>query len=101
MENGASTDKDKERLISQLKGKLWYCIEKQVKEETPFDTTISPKYINALVELCYIQLVEVGKDLELFAKHANREVITVDDLMLLLRKLPNLQESLILNKDNR
>lgn len=86
---------DRDKLISNLKGKLWYCVERQVDEETPFDTTYTPKYTNALVELSYIQLIEMGKDLEAFARHAGRETITVDDMMLLLRKTPGLQEILL------
>lgn len=85
----------KDRILAQLKGKLWYCIERQVNEETPFDTTCTPTFTNALVELCYMQLIEMGKDLEAFARHAGRETITVDDMMLLLRKTPALQESLL------
>ncbi|EDO19279.1 hypothetical protein Kpol_1036p21 [Vanderwaltozyma polyspora DSM 70294] len=90
---------ERDRLLAQLKGKLWYCIERQVNEETPFDTVCSAKFINALVELCYIQLVEMGKDLEMFSRHANRDVINNDDLKLLLRKVPQLQQ-LIFNDDS-
>lgn len=93
MSNGSKTV-DKEKILAQLKGKLWYCIERQVNEETPFDTTCTPTFINALVELCYMQLIEMGKDLEAFARHAGRETITVDDLLLLLRKTPSLQKTL-------
>lgn len=101
--SGAELDKEveKEKLTAQLKGKLWYCIEKQVNEETPFDATCTPKFINALVELCYIQLVEMGKDLELFAKHGGRNIISTEDLILLLRKAPKLQELLIPNHESQ
>lgn len=86
---------DKDKLKAHLKGKLWYCVERQINEETPFDTTYTPNFTNAMVELCYMQLVEMGKDLEAFARHASRETITVEDMMLLLRKTPNLQEMLL------
>lgn len=82
-------------LIAQLKGKLWYCIEKQVSEETSFDTSYTPHYTNALVEMCYMQLVEMGKDLEAFARHAGREVISKDDMLLLLRKTPQLEDLIV------
>ncbi|QLG74983.1 hypothetical protein HG535_0H03100 [Zygotorulaspora mrakii] len=80
------------KLTSNLKGKLWYCVERQVDEETPFDTRHTPQFINALVELTYVQLSEMGKDLEAFARHAGRDTITSDDMMLLLRKTPTLQD---------
>ncbi|GAV47246.1 hypothetical protein ZYGR_0H00870 [Zygosaccharomyces rouxii] len=83
------------KLIAQLKGKLWYCIEKQVSEETSFDTSYTPHYTNALVEMCYMQLVEMGKDLEAFARHAGRETISRDDMALLLRKTPQLEDLIV------
>lgn len=83
------------RLVAQLKGKLWYCIEKQVSEETPFDVDYTPQYTNALVEMCYMQLVEMGKDLEAFAHHAGRETIIREDMALVLRKTPQLQDLIV------
>ncbi|CEP64226.1 Mhf1p LALA0_S10e05380g [Lachancea lanzarotensis] len=87
----------REKLVPQLKGKLWYCLEQQVKNELPAGVNYSPKFINALVELTFTQLVEIGGDLEAFARHAGRETIVVDDMMLMLRKSPELQ-SLLLQK---
>ncbi|SCU84225.1 LAMI_0C06722g1_1 [Lachancea mirantina] len=88
-------DKDyKQRLISQLKGKLWFCIEQQIKKELPSGTAYSPKFVNALVELTFTQLVEVGCDLEAFARHAGRATINVDDMMLVVRKSPDLKAAL-------
>ncbi|QLL34359.1 hypothetical protein HG536_0G02180 [Torulaspora globosa] len=86
---------ENDKILAQLKGKLWYCIERQIAEETPFDTSCTASFTNALVELCYLQLVEMGKDLEAFARHASRDTITVDDMMLLLRKTPHLQKMLL------
>lgn len=84
----------RKKLIGQLKGKLWYCVEAQVKKELPYGTTYSPKFINALVELTFNQLIELGGDLEAFARHAGREIITLDDFMLRLRKNSELQNYL-------
>ncbi|AGO12389.1 AaceriAER034Cp [[Ashbya] aceris (nom. inval.)] len=84
-------DQHKKRLVGQLKGKLWYCIEQQVRRELPYGVTFTPKFINALVELCFAQLDELGGDLEAFARHAGREVVVSDDVMLRLRKNPELQ----------
>ncbi|SCU88917.1 LAFA_0E15258g1_1 [Lachancea sp. 'fantastica'] len=84
----------RDRLVPQLKGKLWYCLEQQVKNELPAGVNYSPKFINALVELTFTQLVDIGGDLEAFARHAGRETIVVDDMMLMLRKSPELQSLL-------
>jgi histone H3/H4 len=48
--------------------------------------TPTPKFIAALVELVYNQLVSLGEDLESFARHGNRKTITPDDLFLVTRK---------------
>ncbi|SCV00584.1 LAME_0G10704g1_1 [Lachancea meyersii CBS 8951] len=89
-----SSDEFRQKLIPQLKGKLWFCLEHQVKNELPPGVNYSPKFINALVELTFTQLVELGGDLEAFARHAGRETIVVEDLMLMLRKSPELQSLL-------
>lgn len=83
-----------EQLEAQLKGKLWYAISRQIERELPLGTTCSASFLNALVELCYLQMVEMGRDLEAFATHAGRNVIEPVDLKLLLRKTPELQEYL-------
>lgn len=85
---------EKKRLLGQLKGKLWYCIEKQLQVELPHGISFSPKFINALVELCFEQIVDIGGDLEAFARHAGRQTIVGDDVMLRLRKNPELKELL-------
>ncbi|AMD22865.1 HHR096Cp [Eremothecium sinecaudum] len=86
-----SAELRKKRLVGQLKGKLWYCIEQQLRSDLPNGTAFTPKFINALVELCFTQLVDLGSDLEAFARHAGRSTIVGDDLMLRLRKNPELQ----------
>ncbi|CAR25276.1 Mhf1p [Lachancea thermotolerans CBS 6340] len=88
------SEEQKQQLIPQLKGKLWYCLEQLVKKELPSDISYSPKFINALVELCFTQLVDIGGDLEAFARHAGRETIVVEDLMLRLRNSSDLQQLL-------
>ncbi|CCH61657.1 hypothetical protein TBLA_0F01140 [Henningerozyma blattae CBS 6284] len=78
------------QLEAQLKAKLWCVVEAQLRSDLPRNTVCTPSFVNALVELCYVQLVEMGRDLEAFAHHASRNVITEDDLALLLRKTPDL-----------
>ncbi|CCD23312.1 Mhf1p NDAI_0B02770 [Naumovozyma dairenensis CBS 421] len=88
---------DQQKQTERLKAELWCAVDKQVKELVPSlnvkgNITYSPKFINALMSLTYLQLTDIGTDLELFANHAGRGTITRDDLMLLLRKTPLLQE---------
>ncbi|CCC68624.1 hypothetical protein NCAS_0B05400 [Naumovozyma castellii] len=91
-------DKQRAELQTRLKAKIWCSIENQVKEELQTMNsgstriTVSNKFINSLMELCYLQLDNLGSDLERFAHHAGRETITQEDMMLFLRKTPILQE---------
>lgn len=82
-----------DEVVSQLKGKIWYCVDRMLVTDPSFTKyKFSTKYVNALVELIFLQLVDSGQDLEAFAKHAGRDVISVDDMRLLLRKSPELTD---------
>lgn len=85
---------ENERLRAQLRGKLWFFVETIIKRELPDNVNYSPKYINTLTELVYQQLCEVGGDLEAFARHADRTVITSEDMLLRTRKNKDLQDFL-------
>lgn len=43
-------------------------------------------FIASLVELVMNQLMNLGEDLELFARHANRSIIEPKDLYMVTRK---------------
>lgn len=74
-------------VVSQLKAKIWYCVDRMLVTDPGFAKyQFSTKYVNAMVELIYVQLVDSGQDLEAFAKHAGRDVVSADDMRLLLRK---------------
>lgn len=92
-------DNDFDNETAQLKGKIWYCVEQQIQEESKkangIEVTHTSKFTNALVELTYMKMLEMGKDLEAFSKHANRHKITIDDLKLMLRKTPSLQKEIL------
>lgn len=85
---------DDKRLKAQLRGKLWFYVESIVKRELPENVKYTPKYVNTLTELVYQQLCEVGGDLEAFAQHAGRNVITSEDMLLRTRKNADLQDFL-------
>lgn len=92
---------DESVIIPQLKGKLWYHIEKilqDVESGQPNKVTHSKKYTNAMVEVVLARLTELTNDLECFAKHDSGradKVITMKDLELYLRNSPYLQETLL------
>ncbi|QEU58302.1 Mhf1 [Kluyveromyces lactis] len=85
---------EEKRLRSQLRGKLWFYVESIIKRELPEDVKYTSKYVNTLTELVYQQICEVGGDLEAFAQHANRNVVTSEDMLLRTRKNKDLQDFL-------
>ena len=77
---------EEKRLKSQLRGKLWFYVESIIKRELPDDVKYTSKFVNTLMELVYQQICEVGGDLEAFAAHAGRNVVTSEDMLLRTRK---------------
>ncbi|CAI4800425.1 CNT_collapsed_G0049140.mRNA.1.CDS.1 [Saccharomyces cerevisiae] len=78
---------------AQLKARLWIRVEERLQQVlSSEDIKYTPRFINSLLELAYLQLGEMGSDLQAFARHAGRDVVNKSDLMLYLRKQPDLQE---------
>ncbi|CAI1707027.1 hypothetical protein SEUBUCD646_0O00740 [Saccharomyces eubayanus] len=78
---------------AQLKARLWVHVETRLQQALcSQDAKYTPRFINSLLELAYLQLGEMGSDLQAFAEHAGRDVVDRSDLMLYLRKQPELQE---------
>ncbi|CAI4036237.1 hypothetical protein SMKI_15G0750 [Saccharomyces mikatae IFO 1815] len=77
---------------AQLKARLWVRVEERLQQVlSSQDVQYTPKFINSLLELAYLQLGEMGSDLQAFSRHSGREVVNESDLMLYLRKQPDLQ----------
>ncbi|CAI6752989.1 ASN_HP2_G0046270.mRNA.1.CDS.1 [Saccharomyces cerevisiae] len=78
---------------AQLKARLWIRVEERLQQVlSSEDIKYTPRFINSLLELAYLQLGEMGSDLQAFGRHAGRDVVNKSDLMLYLRKQPDLQE---------
>ncbi|EGX96739.1 apoptosis-inducing TAF9-like domain 1 family protein, putative [Cordyceps militaris CM01] len=94
----------------RLKSALWYAVGQIVDEEClRRNRNATPQFIGALTELVWTQIVQreivcvltsgwlviaenVAVDLESFANHAGRSVVTTEDVLLLARKNPDLQQ---------
>jgi centromere protein S len=77
---------DDETKNEKLKAALWYSIGEMVDTlalEQDFNAT--PHFIGGLAELVWAQIETVAEDLEGFAKHADRQVISTKDVVLLGR----------------
>ncbi|KAF3296418.1 hypothetical protein TWF132_011011 [Orbilia oligospora] len=61
-------------------------------DEACLDLSVNatPQFIGSLTELAWVQLDNIAKDLENFAKHANRSTVSTADVLLLARKNPDL-----------
>ena len=76
--------------MQRLKSALWYTIgqfvDSSALDSLDADFNATPQFIGALTELVYAQIQNSAHDLDLFSKHAGRNVITTDDVMLLTRR---------------
>ncbi|OAQ64285.1 kinetochore component CENP-S domain-containing protein [Pochonia chlamydosporia 170] len=80
---------DRER----LKSALWFAVGQIVDEEClRRNRNATPQFIGALTEMVWTQIENVAIDLESFANHASRPNITTEDVLLLARKNPDLQQ---------
>ncbi|KAK5993287.1 Centromere protein S [Cladobotryum mycophilum] len=80
---------DRER----LKSALWYAVGQIVDEESlKRNRNATPQFIGALTEMVWTQIENVAIDLESFSQHAGRTTVTTDDVLLLARKNPDLQQ---------
>ncbi|EGW32538.1 uncharacterized protein SPAPADRAFT_61604 [Spathaspora passalidarum NRRL Y-27907] len=94
----------KEQIAVQLKAAIYLHVAKIVEDqlktmgetnsEEESSVFATPIFISSLVELVYNQIILLGKDLEMFAEHAGRDVINPSDLFMVTRKNPTLQQYL-------
>ncbi|KAI8850975.1 kinetochore component CENP-S-domain-containing protein [Chytridium lagenaria] len=55
---------------------------------------VTPQFIHGLASVIYKQIQVMGNDATLFAKHAKRQQVNADDVLLLARRNGELQERL-------
>ncbi|EDK38665.2 hypothetical protein PGUG_02763 [Meyerozyma guilliermondii ATCC 6260] len=81
----------------QLKAAVYLSVAQIVEAELARmgpELAASPTFVATLVELTYNQIVNFGEDLELFAKHASRQVVKPTDVYMVTRKNPVLTKAL-------
>jgi len=79
----------------RLKAALWYSIGRITDDETlKHNVNATPQFIGALMELVWAQIGTAATDLECFARHAGRNTIRVEDVLLLGRRNEGLKEVL-------
>ncbi|KAK4083103.1 hypothetical protein Purlil1_10915 [Purpureocillium lilacinum] len=85
-------EKQKKKM-QRLKSALWFAVGQMVDEESMRrNLNATPQFIGALTELVWTQIENVAVDLESFSRHAGRSTVTTDDVLLLARKNPDLQQ---------
>ncbi|KAI7238226.1 hypothetical protein KC330_g2738 [Hortaea werneckii] len=76
----------------KLKATLWYSIGQTVDAVSMNqDVNATPHFIGGLSELVWAQIENVTADLEAFAKHAGRNTINSQDVVLLGRRNEGLE----------
>ncbi|EXJ94394.1 hypothetical protein A1O1_02788 [Capronia coronata CBS 617.96] len=91
----STTDVEAEALQKKLRSALWFQIGKIVDEESiNLGVNATPQFIGSLMELVWAQIGNAAIDLEAFAKHAGRNTIKPDDVMLLTRRNEGLEQIL-------
>lgn len=79
----------------KLKAALWYSTGKTVDAVTINQgLNATPHFTGALSEMCWAQIENAAKDLQAFAKHAGRDTIRAEDVLLLARRNDGLKEAL-------
>ncbi|KAL8806063.1 MAG: hypothetical protein Q9182_001595 [Xanthomendoza sp. 2 TL-2023] len=80
-------DVEEAALEERMKAALWFSVGKIVDEEAlKLGVNATPQFIGALTELLWAQIGNVSQDLRSFARHANRQIIATEDVLLLARR---------------
>lgn len=90
-----TNNKEMDNPSAKAKAALHYAIH-ALQSTSPHtqEVHVSPAYTAGLTELVYTKLVAYGRDMEAFAKHAKRAVVSVEDVKLCVRRQEPLVEGL-------
>jgi centromere protein S len=88
------------RVSQRYKSALWLLTARTTDSlTTELNHNATPQFIAALTEVLWSQIENIAVDVEGFAKHAGRNTVTMDDVMLLARRNEGLEEVLKEVKD--
>ncbi|KAJ1720669.1 hypothetical protein LPJ53_004730 [Coemansia erecta] len=72
---------------SSARSAVWFAVAQLcAHDESETGTAFSATFVDALSQVVFAQAEAMGADLELFAKHAKRAKISVDDVKLCARR---------------
>ncbi|XP_062449669.1 centromere protein S [Rhea pennata] len=83
----AAGGEERRLLVQRLKAAVHYtvgCLCQDVAEDK--DVRFSKQSVAAISEITFRQCENFAKDLEMFARHAKRSTVTVEDVKLLARR---------------
>ncbi|KAH7052878.1 kinetochore component CENP-S-domain-containing protein [Linnemannia elongata] len=84
----------------RLKAAVWFTVGEICNaEKERLNVAITPQLIASLAEIVFAQAETLGKDLEMFAKHAKRSTVNVDDVKLAARRNSSLYELMAAEAD--
>ncbi|KAI8144125.1 kinetochore component CENP-S-domain-containing protein [Fennellomyces sp. T-0311] len=77
----------------RLKMAIWQTVDEIAQQEArKIGKTVSSTFVSSLADVVYVQIGEMALDLEAFAKHAKRAVISMEDVKLCARRNDSLYE---------
>ncbi|KAK9459002.1 kinetochore component CENP-S-domain-containing protein [Lipomyces oligophaga] len=80
-------------LEERLRAAVWVIVNEITQEESVvLKVTPTPQYVAALADLVYTQAVTLAGDIEAFAEHANRKVVSADDVLMMCRRNEGLKD---------
>lgn len=81
-------------IAAHLKALVYLAVSNMVELELKDKAAATPTFIASLVELVFNQIIGLGNDLEQFAHHAGRDIVSPPDVFMITRKNKHLTEAL-------
>ncbi|RKP04641.1 hypothetical protein THASP1DRAFT_33567 [Thamnocephalis sphaerospora] len=75
-----TSEEQEARLAQEKEVAVCLCGNCTIRFEKKTDMKVTPELIASLTDIAYDKLVDMGYDLALFANHARRRVVRVDDI---------------------
>ncbi|KAF2157435.1 hypothetical protein K461DRAFT_18184 [Myriangium duriaei CBS 260.36] len=91
----STAPQNKEEKIERLKSALWHSIGQTIDAiAAEQDVNATAQFMGALTELVWTVVQNASLDTEAFMRHAGRQVIDVQDVLLLARRNDSLKQLL-------
>ncbi|KAI8374587.1 kinetochore component CENP-S-domain-containing protein [Radiomyces spectabilis] len=81
------------QLYQNLRNAVWENVDQITRQEAASaGKTVSPEFVASLTDVVFKQMETMATDLEAFAKHGKRSVISMEDVKLCARRNESLHK---------